>query len=398
MNEQLTVNNEQLADANDFFSFNTAHCPAANIHLQWFSDDNETEGRTEEPSEHKLQRLREEGQVVKSQELVSALGLLLPALLLLFLAPYMLRTSIEMLQFFLTRIVELDPTKDRIIALVFFRYLVKLAAPILAVALVSAVFSNLVQVGPLFTTKPIVPNFSRALPRLGEFFKRIFSIDGIYNFLKSLVKMAIIGSVAFILIRMDIERLVNLQKVSVWTGLTTIASLAIRMLLICAILLLILSIPDYMFQRWRFRQRHKMSRQEVKEEYRMYEADPMIQSRIRGRFRDLLKQNINVSVPRADVVVTNPTHFAVALEYQPVMPGPMVTALGADEMAAQIRKIAAENGVPIVEDKPLARALFHETNVGDIIPDIYWKAVSAVLAKVWHINELRRKAARELSA
>lgn len=367
------------------------------IHLQWFSDDNEAEGRTIEPTEHKLQRLREEGQVVKSQELISSLGLLLPALLLFFLAPSMLKTCVEMLRFFLERAVELDPVNDKIIAMVFFRYLAKLALPIMAVAVVSALFSNIVQVGFLWTFKPLAPNFSRVLPRIGEFFKRIFSIDGVYNFFKSLIKMGIIGFVAFVLIRSDINKLMNLQKASPWIGLTSIASLAGRMLLICAILLLILSIPDYMFQRWRFRQRNKMSRQEVKEEMRMYEADPTIQNRIRSRFRDLLRQNISATVPQADVVVTNPTHFAVALEYQPELPGPRVTALGADEMAARIRKIASDNGVPIVEDKPLARALYKETNVGDIIPEIYWRAVGAVLAKVWHINELRR-GARGLSA
>jgi flagellar biosynthetic protein FlhB len=296
------------------------------------------------------------------------------------------------------RAVELDPTKDRIIVGVFIRYLARLAAPILAVAMVSGIFSNLVQTnGLLFTTKTITPDFSKVVPRIGEFFKRIFSIDGVYNFFKSMIKMAIIGIVAYVLIRMDLHKLVNLQKASPYFGLTTIASLAIRMLLICAILLLILSIPDVMFQRYRFRQRHKMSRQELKEEMRMYEADPSVQGRIRSRFRDLLKQNINTEVPRSSVVITNPTHLAVALEYHFGMPGPRVNALGADEVAAQIRRIAEEHGVPIIEDKPLARALFQDTNVGDIIPDIYFNAVAAVLSKVWHINELRQSS-RGLSA
>ncbi|MDR0315930.1 MAG: flagellar biosynthesis protein FlhB [Treponema sp.] len=362
------------------------------IHLQWFSDgDNEAEGRTEQPTEHKLQRLREEGQVVKSQELVGALGLFLPALLLLFLAPSMLRTCVEMVRFFFLRAIELDPTKDGIIVLIFLRYLVRLLWPILLVAVFAALFSNIAQTGFLFTTKPITPDFNKVVPRFGQFFKRIFSVEGIYNFFKSLIKMAIIGSVAFFLIRSDIEQILNLQKAGIWLGLVTIASLAIRMLLICGLLLLILAIPDYMFQRWRFRERHKMSRQEMKEEIKMYEADPQIQGRIRSRFRDLLRQNITASVPRADVVITNPTHLALALEYnQQAMPGPMVTAIGADEMAAKIRQIAEENGVPLVEDKPLAWALYRETNVGDIIPVSYWRAVATILSKVWHINELRR--------
>ncbi|GHV95122.1 flagellar biosynthesis protein FlhB [Spirochaetia bacterium] len=368
------------------------------IHLQWFADDDDAGGRTEEPTEHKLQRLREEGQVVKSQELVGALTLFLPALVLLFLAPSMLRTCVEMIRFFFLRATELDPTKDGVIAAVFFRYLARLALPVLAVAVFSALFSNIVQVGFLFTTKPLTPDFTKVLPKLGKFFKQMFSIDGLYNFFKSMVKMAIIGGVAYLLIRSDINKLLNLQKAGLWLGLTTVASLAIRMLIICALLMLIISIPDYMFQRWRFRERNKMSRQEIKEEMKMYEADPQIQGRIRQRFRDLLKQNLGATVPRADVVVTNPTHLAIALEYnQQTMPGPMVTAIGADEMAARIREIAQANGVPLVEDKPLAWALFRDTDVGDIIPDSYWNAVAAILTKVWRLNETRRLA-RGLSA
>ena len=224
------------------------------IHLQWFSDDAETEGRTEQPTEHKLQRLREEGQVPKSQELVGAVTLFLPALMLLFLAPHMLRTCVEMFRLFFLRAVELDPTKDAIIVGIFFNYLVRLTLPILAVAVFAALLSNIVQTGFLFSTKPITPDFSRILPRFGQYFKRIFSIEGLFNFAKSIVKMLIIGGVAFFLIRSDLHKLVNLQKAGVWLGLTTVASLAIRMILICAVLLLVLSIPVLLFQRWRFRE------------------------------------------------------------------------------------------------------------------------------------------------
>jgi flagellar biosynthetic protein FlhB len=364
------------------------------IHLQWFSDDPDTEGRTEQPTEHKLRRLREEGQVPKSQELVGAITLFLPALLLLFLAPYMLRTCAEMFRFFFLRATELDPTKDAIIVGVFFTYLAKLALPILSVAVFAAIFSNVVQVGFMFATKPIVPDFSKVLPRFGQFVKRIFSVDGLFKFGMSIIKMVIIGGVAFSLIRMDFEKLANLQKASVYMGLTTVASLAIRMLLICAILLLILSIPDLLFQRYRFRERNKMSRQEMKEEMKMYEGDPQVRNRIRSRFRDLLKQNIATAVPRADVVITNPTHFAVALEYQwgTSMSSPMVTAKGADELAARIRKLAQDNGVPMVENKPLAQALYREVEVGDLIPEAYVNVVIQVYRKVMDINELRRKA------
>jgi len=370
--------------------------PIPFIHLQWFSDNAEEEGRTEQPTEHKLKRLREEGQVPKSQELVGAATLLLPALLLLYLAPYMLRTCTEMFRFFFLRAAELDPTKDGIIAGVFFNYLAKLALPLLAVAVFAALLSNIVQTGFLFTTKPITPDLSKILPRFGQYFKRIFSIDGVFNFFKSIVKMVIIGGVAFILIRSDFAKLANLQKASLWMGLSTVASLAIRMLLICAILLMLLSIPDFMFQRWRFRERNKMSRQEMKEEMKMYEGDPQVRNRIRSRFRELVRQNITAAVPRADVVITNPTHYAVALEYQMGnLELPMVTAKGADEVAARIRKVAQDNNVPIVENKPVAQALYRETEVGDYIPAAYYNVVALILAKVMHINELRRRQTSE---
>jgi flagellar biosynthetic protein FlhB len=216
--------------------------------------------------------------------------------------------------------------------------------------------------------------------------------------------MLIIGGVAFFLIKAEMNKLSNLHRyldeAGIRLGLITVASLAIRLIIICAILLLLLSIPDILFQRWRFREKNKMSRQEMKEEMKMYEGDPQIRNRIRSRFRDLLKQNIAQAVPRADVVITNPTHYAVALEYhQETMPdGPMVTAKGADEVAARIRRLAQDNGVPMVENKHLARNLYKEVEVGDYVPHAYLTVVATILVKVMNINELRRKAKAAASA
>jgi flagellar biosynthesis protein FlhB len=135
-----------------------------------------------------------------------------------------------------------------------------------------------------------------------------------------------------------------------------------------------------------------MTRYEIKEEMKMYEADPQIQSRIRSRFRDLLKQNISIAVPKADVVITNPTHLAIALQYdQSSMPGPMVVAIGADEMSGRIRQIAGEYEVPLVENKALAWALYRETSVGEIIPYTYWNTVALILSRVWRLNQERRR-------
>ncbi|MDR0452059.1 MAG: flagellar biosynthesis protein FlhB [Treponema sp.] len=364
---------------------------ALNLDLQWFAA--EDEGRTEEPSEYKIRKAREEGRVAKSQELVGALVLLLPALAILVLAPYMLRTCVEMIRFYFLRAVELDPAKDGIVMEAFMNYFARLVLPIVAVAMAAAIFANLVQTGFLFTAKPLVPNFSKIVPHFGQYLQRtLFSVDGLFNFAKSLVKMAIIGVVAFLLIRSRIEELANLQRMNFQTGVTLVASLAIRLLIICALLLLALSIPDYIFQRWRYRESLKMSREEVKEERKMYEGDPQIRNRIRQRMRELMSKNMIANVPKADVVVTNPTHFAVALEYdRETMPAPRVSAKGQDEIALRIREIAREYGVPVVENRPLARALYAETEVGEVIPLGYYEVVAAILAKVMALNEKRRR-------
>jgi flagellar biosynthetic protein FlhB len=360
----------------------------AAIDLQWFADGDE-EGRTEEPTELKFQRAREEGRVAKSQELIGALGLLLPALMLFFLAPSMLRTCVEMIRFFMLRAIELDPTKDAIITEAFFRYFVRLALPIVLVSLASAIFSNVVQIGFLFTTKPIVPDFSRVVPRFGSFLQRtLFSAEGLFNLGKSIVKMAIIGTVAYFLIRGNSERLIRLESASLWTGITTVANLAARMMIISAVLLLLLAIPDYLFQRWRYTKSLRMTRQEVKEEVKMYNGDPMVQSRIRSRMRQILQQNIFVQVPKADVVITNPTHFSVCLEYSQNMFAPMVTAKGEDEIALRIRRVAKQWDVPMVENVYLARTLYANVDVGELIPENYLEVVSLIYKKVMEINHL----------
>jgi flagellar biosynthetic protein FlhB len=360
--------------------------------LQWFAA--EDEGRTEEASEYKIRKAREEGRVAKSQEFIGALGLLFPALTILFLAPYILRTCVEMIRFFFLRINELDPVRGRLVAGVFFSYFAKLALPVAAVAFVTAIFSNLVQTGPLFTTKPLAPDFSKIVPRFGRYFqKTLFSVEGLFNFVKSIIKMGIIGITAFILIRSRINELANLQTAGIWLGLTTVAGIAIRMLIISALLMLLLSIPDILFQRWQYRESLKMSRQEVKEERKMYDGDPQVRAHIQRRMREFMSRNMAVNVAKADVVITNPTHFAVALEYDhDTMNAPQLTAKGADELAFKIREIARENDVPLVENKPLARALYAEVDVGQIVPIVYWEVIANILARVKRIDAERRRA------
>ena len=391
--EQITVDREQITEDRELLAVRRSMLSV--IDLQWFADDDDEDapGKTEQPSEFKLKRLREEeGQVPKSQEITGSIGLLLPAVLLFFMAPYILRSCVELVRFFFLRVNELDPTKDAIIVGNFFWYFIRLTAPILIVAVFAAIFSNMVQLGGwLFTTKPLAPKFSKTLPKLGQYFKRIFSAEGLVNLLKSIAKILIIGGVSFLFIRNDFEKLLNLQKSHPYTALVLIGNIAIWMILIISLIWIVLSIADFFFQRYRFRERHKMTRTEQKEEIKMYEADHQIQARIRSRFREMLTQNITTAVPTADVVITNPTHLAVALRYDLGSEGPLVVAMGADLVSAKIREIAQKHEVPLVENKPLAWALYRETEVGKIIPREYFETVALIISKVWRLNDERRE-------
>jgi len=383
------------------FSFSCVSVPSclrvrsSVIDLQWFAA--EDEGRTEDPTEHKVSEARKEGKVAKSQELIGALGLLLPAMAILFLGRYILRTCVEMLRFFFTRITELS-FDNGIVAGVFFRYLTRLALPIAATAFAAALFSNMIQVGFQFSAKPLVPDFSKVVPRFGRYFQRtLFSMEALFNLIKSIVKMAIIGVVAFLIIRGNIHKLANLQTAGLWLGFTTVASLAAQMLIICAVLLLLLSIPDMIFQRWQFKESLKMTPYEVKEERKMYEGDAHIKARIQRRMREFMSRNMAVNVAKADVVITNPTHFAVALEYDAdTMAAPLLTAKGADEVAFRIRNIARDNGIPIEENKPLARALYAEVEIGKMVPVHYWEAIIMILARIRQLDEQRRHVDEQL--
>jgi len=367
---------------------------ALGMHLQWFAA--EDEGRTHEPTEVTYRKAREEGRVAKSQELVAALGLLLPAIALIFLAPMMLRICTEMIQFFFTRVNELDPLKDRMTAGLFLYYFVRLALPILTVAVAAALFSNLVQTGFLFSTKPLEPDFSRILPRFGRYFQRtLFSVEGIFNLIKSVFKMGVIGSVAYFIIQSKFEELANLQTAGLWTGITLVSSLAAQLLIIAALLLLFLSIPDLFFQRWQFRESLKMTRETAKEELKQDEGDQEMRRRLRSRYRDLMSRNMLNAVPEADVVITNPTHYSVALEYDiNRMEAPTVIAKGEDDLALKIREVAKENGVPVVPHPPLTRTLYQETEVGDQIPIRYWNVVAIVVGKFFSYEQKQEKARR----
>jgi flagellar biosynthesis protein FlhB len=354
------------------------------VHLQWFAA--EDEGRTEEPSETKLRKAREDGKVAKSQELIGAVGLLFPAIAIVLLGPYFAATMREMLIYYLSLAGKADITRDSgPIVAAFFYYFARMTLPVAGVAVAGAIFSNILQVGFLFTVKPITPDFSKILPRFGQYFKRtLFSIQGLFNSGKSLIKIVLIGLMAFLTIQGEFDKLRRLYEGPFWPTVTFIFSLTMRLVIEVAVAMLALAVPDYLFQRRQYMESLKMSKQEVKEERKQQEGDPLVKGRLRERMRELLSRNMAANVPKADVVITNPTHYAIALEWdRERMAAPTVTAKGVDEMAQRIKRIAAESGVPLVENRPLARAIYSEVEIGDAIPEKYYQAIAAVLAHVY---------------
>ena len=359
---------------------------AFDVHLQWFAA--EDEGRTEEPSEHKLRKAREEGKVAKSVEVTSAVMLLAGILALAALSGSMLRTLLAMLNWFLSNAASPNALSGALVA-VFLGYLVRVSLPLLAIMFIVAIAGNVIQVGFLFTSKPITPDASRIVPRFGRWLQRAFgSTEALFNLAKSIAKIVLIAVVAYLNIRGEIPRLTRLSLAPFYSAVALVGSIALRIVLEAAVLLLAFGALDYWFQRRQHLESLKMSRQEVKEERKMYEGDPLVRSRLRERMREIMRRNMLKAVPKADVVITNPTHYAIALEYdRAVMAAPTVTAKGADLVAAKIREVAADHRVPVVENRPLAQALWKEVDIGDPIPEKFYEVISIVLAEVYRASQ-----------
>ena len=358
---------------------------AFDVHLQWFAA--EDEGRTEEPSEHKIRKAREEGKVARSSDVSSSLVLLAGISSLGLLGGYILRTCLQMLTYFLSRASSPDALNGGLMS-AFMSWLAKIALPVLLIVFVVAILGNVIQVGFLFTVKPITPDFNRIVPRFGRWLQRSFaSGEALFNFAKSMVKIAVIGVIAYLNITSEVPHLTRLALSGFFAGVSLISRLAFRIVLESAIAFLVFSAADYWFQRRQHIESLKMSKQEVKEERKMYEGDPLTRSRLRERMRDIMRRTMLKAVPKADVVITNPTHFAVALEYnRALMAAPTVVAKGADLVAQKIKEVAAENGIPLMENKPLAQALFREVEIGDTIPEKFYDAMSIILAEVYKLS------------
>ncbi len=346
----------------------------------------EDEGRTEEPSEYKLEQARKEGRVAKSQEISSSLVLLFGVIVMIILGKWLLTQCVYVFNFYFNRCSNPDVTDANLFSAFLINFL-RMIAPIGAVAIVAAFAGNLIQTrGFLFSWKPIEPNLSKIVPKFGEYFRKtIFSGMGLFNIAKSIGKVALIVIIGFLVIRRNIFTIVEVvSNGQILAAVGKIASTAATILVIVAVLFLAISIPDYFVHRHEHRETLKMTKQEVKQEYKELEGDPEVKGRLQQMQRQLLAQNIPKAVKEADVVITNPTHFAVVLKYEQKSQydAPRVTAKGEDQTALYIKQLARENDIPIEENKPLARGLYTDVQIGAIIPRDYWKAISVIYSHI----------------
>jgi flagellar biosynthetic protein FlhB len=354
----------------------------------------EDEGRTELPTEYKKRKAREEGKVAKTPELSSALVLLFGFFLIFLFSKSIFRNSLGMIEYYLNLVPDVINSDENVLFLLrpVLPILIKLIVPILGVVFIAAFIGNVVQVGFKFTTKPIQPDLTKINPNPLRYFSKIlFSSQTAVNLGKSFFKIATIGAVSFFLVRRDLNSILQTLDMGIVQSLFFGLSIAFKLIIVVGGLLLILSVPDYLFQRQQHIESLKMTRQELKEERKLLEGDPLLRARMRERQRAFAKKRMLQEVPKADVVITNPSHYAVALRYEYLKMGaPVCTAKGQDLIAQRIKKIAEENDVSLIENKPLARELYRRVEVGEEIPDDLFTAVAEVLAFVY---KLKRKEA-----
>lgn len=356
----------------------------------------EDSDKTEEPTDHKLQEGRKKGQVFKSQEIVSTLLLLATAGMLGLVGSWMFWSIGDYAKYIYTLIPRPDILSrnhflDGLYLLwVFFKVLV----PLLAAAFIMAILGNIAQIKWLFSTEPMKPKMSKISPVEG--FKRIFSFRSLMELAKQVVKLLVIGWVSYKVVYNDIWTLTLSVNWNLYQTCHFLKNLCTRIIFYVVLAMGAISIIDYIFQRKQFMKQMKMSIQELKDEYKDTEGNPQVKAKIRQLMRQGAMARMMEDVPKSQAVVTNPTHLAVALRYiQGQDQAPVVVAKGERLIAVQIKVIAEEHDVPIVENVEMAKALFKACEVGQTIPPELYKAVAEVLAYIFKLKKKRQMMRRK---
>lgn len=341
--------------------------------------------KTEKPTAKKLSKSREEGQVAKSQEVASSFILISALGYFFFVGGQFFDKPADLMRYIFQYALQLDinPATVYNLFLLTIRQMFYLLLPFLLLMMVVGLAANLMQVGFKITPKAMQPKLSKFNPISG-FKSKFLSLKPLVELVKSCLKIGALGYIAYSVYRQNFPGFFTLMNQPIGLILNFIAKVSFQILWRCGLLMLLLAIVDYMYQRWDFMEGQKMSKQDIKDEMKQQEGDPEVKARIRSMQMSAARQRMMQEVPKADVVITNPTHIAVALRYdQESSEAPEVIAKGAGLVAEKIKKIAREHGIPVVENKALARILFKIVEINQMIPENLYQAVAEVLAYIF---------------
>ncbi len=351
---------------------------------------NEAAEKTEEATERRKRKERERGNVSKSQDMDAALIMVCACALLAVFAKHMGQTILQMMRETFSHLNPyIDPNNILGIMLPFFQKLAIIVLPFMVLLVILSIAVIRMDVGPVFSVEKIKPKFENISPRkmMGNA-KRLFNPfepRSLVEFAKSILKIVIVGACGYSAINSRKSDLLGLVGLEIPVSLNIIASILINMIINMCLAMLVLGYLDKKYQQYEYNKSIKMTKQEVKDEQKDIEGDPKTKARIKSIQMQMARQRMMSSVPSADVVVTNPTHYAVAIKYDKTKaPAPMVVAKGVDYLAFQIREIAKENNVPIVENRPVARALYNTVPLDGVIPSDLYVAVAEILAFVYN--------------
>jgi flagellar biosynthetic protein FlhB len=347
----------------------------------------ENDNKTERATPKRMQDARKKGQVAKSREVASALIMVAGLIYLYFGTDRIVSQLTDMMQDSFRGLNRIDLTVSSIQQLMLsllFKMSVMLL-PFLLTLMAAGFLANFVQVGFIFSMESIQPQLSKVSPLKG--LKNLFSFKTVAELLKSLLKMSLIGFIAYVTIRNEVMGVLPLMEQNVGQILIYMGRISFKILFATCWVLIVLAVMDYLYQHWEHSRNLKMSRQDIKDEFKNTDGDPLIKARIRRLQREMAMRRMMAKVPTADVVITNPTHLAIALKYdQARMSAPIVVAKGANLIAERIKEIARENGVAVVENKPLAQVLYRMVDIAEAIPDNLYQAIAEILAYVYGLK------------
>jgi flagellar biosynthetic protein FlhB len=353
--------------------------------------DQHDSDRTEDPTQKRLDEALERGDVVKSQEVSTWFVIAGGALMLTAFSGSMGSGLTTTFRGLVANAYQIPVDGRGLVALaarIEREVLATVALP-LAVLMLAALVGNMIQHRLVWSTEPLKPRFSKVSPLAG--LKRLFSSQALANFAKGLVKLAVLGTVMTMLLWPQRHRLEALVQTDILATLLLTRSLALNVLGVVVAILFLVAAADYLYQYRQWYERQKMSIRELKEEFKQSEGDPLVKGKIRQLRQARMRKRMMAAVPKASVVITNPTHYSIALQYERGMEAPICVAKGVDAVALKIREVAGEHSIPVVENPPLARALHATVEVDQEIPPEHYKAVAEVIG---YVMKLRRAAAR----